>query len=164
MPPVQSVTCLPGLYPGAAWYAHVLDLPHRSSHPTPTLSSRPKARFLRRSGETPAFCLRLHDCSCAKDACGPLPPGESPALAFLSVIPVGNLLLFSHHATPPPWQGPEGQGFNPANNTRTKAPYLAAAGRSEGAAATTELPSLTEVKQPDHRRYLHSAAQRNASM
>ena len=77
--------------------------------------------------KTPVFCLRLHDGWCAKDTCGPLPAGESPALAFLSVIRPersrmgGNLLLFSHRATTPPWQGPEGQGFNPANNTRTKA-------------------------------------------
>ena len=75
-----------------------------------------------------------------------LSPGESPALAFLSVIPVGNLLLFSHRATTPPWQEPEGQGFNPANNTRTKAPHFAAAGSVFHPSPTPTLSSRPEAR------------------
>jgi hypothetical protein len=41
----------------------------------------------------------------------------------------------------------EGPGFSQANNDQAKGLYLAAAGRSEGAASTTELPSLVPAKQ-----------------
>ena len=49
---------------------------------------------------------------------------------------------------------PEGHGFNRAVKSRGKGQHLAAAGRSEGVAATTELLSLVETKQPGHRRVL----------
>ena len=87
-----------------------------------------------------------------KDTYEPLPLGESLALAFLSVIPAersrmgGNLLLFSHRATTPPWQEPEGQRFNPANNTRTKAPHLAAAGLVFHPSPTPKLSSRPKAR------------------
>ena len=43
-------------------------------------------------------------------------------------------------------QGPEGHGFSHAAKAALKSPYRAAAGRSEGGAATTELLSLVAAK------------------
>ena len=41
----------------------------------------------------------------------------------------------------------EGHGFNRAVKSRAKGPYRSAEGRSEGVAATTELPSSAEAAQ-----------------
>ena len=110
-------------------------------HPNTVISTGvrgPRRTFFVRWGATRAFCAvaerpaaRLYQHYRPRGQPAGLSPEKTPALAFLSVIRPersrmgGNLLLFSHHATTPPWQGPEGHGFNPANNTQTKAPHLA---------------------------------------